>query len=153
MALADEFQARYSSSYVINLTNPDLPSASSVDSTRLAGAAADAIGMFNTYVGVTYDNDDAQHLDVALELVDYKLRVYVRGPSEATRTEERNLIGKLRALGKQKARHQVQPQTSSNLDPVEEQAGARPVFDRANLGGLLIRPPSTGSSLRDRNFN
>ena len=155
MALTDEFTARYSADYVLQITNPDLNSASSADTDRLGYAAADATGMFQTYVGVTYDNTDAQHLDLALELVDYKLRVYARGPSVDTRREEKDLIAKLKALGLQLARFAPLPQSTSNLVPTRETTDreVRPTFDRANMRDMLPNAATSNLSRDGRSYD
>lgn len=66
--LVTAVEARYSSQTLIGLTAWDDASAVAVDTTRLTNAATDAIAKF-TSRQITYDKDQAEHVDIGVTLV------------------------------------------------------------------------------------
>jgi hypothetical protein len=62
MTLATVVTARVSAQRLVNLTNPDLPAPTTLDSTRLAAACADAAAEFEVYTGDVFDEADARHI-------------------------------------------------------------------------------------------
>ena len=69
MTLADETQSRYGASRLVELTNPNSPASTTLDSTRLGLASTDAQARFQSRVGVAFDLANARHVDVAVEVL------------------------------------------------------------------------------------
>lgn len=153
MTLSAKVQARYADAELITLTNHGTAtSASTLNTTRLTAACDDAEAEFEMATGVEYDDDDAKHVAVAVLAADWKLIGLTRERSaqrDAARVEFLEAAARLAATVGGRAR--ILPQTSSTLTPsVETPDGyeVRPDFDRANLGGALLRSPR-GPSNRD----
>lgn len=143
MALVDDFENRYSANRVIQLTNPDLASASSKDSTRLAFAATDAEARFQVIVGKTYDSTDAAHVTYAVTGVEIMLLRYGSEPIESIESKLRNWEKTLEPLRKQQVNFVPLPMTTSNLVPSRERTDidVRPVSDRTHLSDMIPNPP------------
>lgn len=134
--LEADFQARYSSTLAVKLTNPDAEGATTVDSTRLTNAATDVKADIQVLCGVTYDSTDARHVAAAVEGVRLRLLAY-KGDTEAGRelaAWQERVKG---SLGLVTGRDRVMPKTSSELTPSSERTitgeTVRPDFDRENL--------------------
>lgn len=78
MALIDRVKARYTEQKLIELTNKDDETATTIDDTRLGLAVTDTEAAFETHVGVAYDDTDARHVRVAVRGV----IVHLLGDSE-----------------------------------------------------------------------
>lgn len=142
MALTTQTTNRYSSQRLINLTNPDLPTATSVDSTRLGLAADDVESDFHSIVGRSYDESAstaAQDIGVAVEGVIAKLMMRSSG-GEAARSAHEEFIERLKGL-----RKRIVPKSTSMLTPTEEDRGTgqtvRPHFDRAKFDKFVPEHP------------
>lgn len=158
MALSDRVTARYSNTRLVSLTNPDTSAATTtVDSTRLAAACADAETEFRLVCGVAYDDTDETHYPAAVLAVEWKLLCYGGAQDAATKTvEDRFLAAAERLALTRGGRARITPQTSSPLTPSDEAPNGvevRPDFDRRNLGATTLRPPRApfrrGSSFRE----
>lgn len=148
MPLGTHVQNRYGAQYLINLTNPQLPSATVIDATRLLNAANDVIGMFDIYANVEYDDTIDSHIAVAAPCVIDRLLVYA-GQMDATDMEERCKT-RLQELAMITGRNRPQPTTNSILQPSTEQAGTgptRPDFDRGRRAAIL--PSAPGEQIRE----
>tara|TARA_R110002072_G_scaffold35076_2_gene104160 strand:- start:14511 stop:14939 length:429 start_codon:yes stop_codon:yes gene_type:complete len=76
MALADEVTARFPAERLKQLTNQGSRSASSINTTILGYAAADAVAEFELEVGTTFVLTDAAHVSAAIWGVIYHLESY-----------------------------------------------------------------------------
>jgi hypothetical protein len=147
-ALATAWQVRTPAQQQIDLTQQGVEGATTVNSTILAAAEADATGVFFNLTGVSLDTTQADHLAVACLGVTYFLLAYQglprSGPAESAReTWERACNRLARTNG---ALVWLLPQTNSNMSPTADEPGALPDFDRGRLGDLVPRPPLSGPS-------
>ena len=144
MTLAAEVTTRLSTQRLVELTNPDDNSVTTVNATRLAAAIADAQADFARITGVAFDEADAEH--VAAGVAGVVLYLYeFRGLPGTDFTE------RLRATWEARCRRlaRLLPRTTSLLTPTDpDLAGGpvRPAFDPSHLGDLRPRPPTAGSS-------
>lgn len=151
MPLNAEVTARYGAQYLVNLTNPSLPSATVVDAARLLAACTDTEADFPIYAGVTWDDSAVtnptlftQHIAVAVEGVIAKLAIRTgTGGQYATNLHD-NYIARLRDLALIAGRDRIQPKTQSVLVPSSEQREnvvVRPDFDRDRFNDLIPDSP------------
>lgn len=145
--LATEVQNRYSAEKLIQLTNPDLPNASSVDSTRLANAVLDVIADFDIIANTTFDQTDTRHIAVGCEGVILKLQMRQLNVDPSDLRKQWNEM--LEALGQSVGgRDKTQPVTDAVATPSSEQAETgqvvRPLFDRSRFDRALPQPPGAG---------
>lgn len=137
MALIDRVTARYSNTLLKQITNPDNPGASSIDTDRLQAAADDAEQYFASYTGVEYDDDNERHRAFACEGVIVILQMRKSNAVGATSKAFDAWVAQLRQFAKTfGGRDKVEVTTSSQLQPSEE-SEARPDADRANFDDLI----------------
>lgn len=139
MALSDEVQTRYSAQFLRNLTNPDNPEATSVNTTTLDAAATDTEGDFKRVLGRAYDGTLSEDVSVAVEGVVAKLAERNGRFTEQARGLVEKYDGHLRGL-----RRRVLPKSSSQLTPTEEQRGTetvRPDFDDRKFDDFVPESP------------
>lgn len=146
MALADEVTTRLPSQVLVELTNPNTPSATTADATVLAAAAADAQADFQIFAGVEYDNSDVRHVRVGVEGTVYHLHKYKLPPGHpALNSMTQQYNENLQALARVTGRNRIMPKTTSVLVPSDEQSHSgqtvRPSFDRDRFGALEPQPP------------
>lgn len=148
MALTDEVQDRLSSQRLIELTNPQAPNATSIDSTRLARAATDAQALFGVHCGLAYDNTKAVHVAVAVDLVVSLLQKRMGKISEQAWEQ---VLEALKAAALVLGRDRIRPSTRAPYAPSAEQSSAgetvRPDTDRERFDDLRLGGPR---STRDR---
>ena len=139
MTLATEWSARLSLQRQVELTNPDLPSATAVDAARLAKADADATAEFLEATAVPVDLTNAAHVAAGVSGVTAYLYAYrglpASGPGQAAREEWRHALARLTRF---------LPKSSSLLTPSDPDTSGgvvRPEFDPENLGGIMPNPP------------
>ena len=145
MSLSSQVTGRYSTQRIRQLTNPDNPSASSSDTTRLNYACADVTGDFITYAGLTYDDTDAQHVSVGVEGVIALLtvRMGTKG-GEALVEAYRKRLEQLRLTT---SGDRIDPGTNTMLTPTNPGSDGtvvRPPFDTDNWRGVQVDPPDHG---------
>lgn len=147
MALSDEVIARFSTQRLKNLTNPDAPSATSYDATRLATACTDAAADFEIYAGTVFDVTDARHVPVAIRGVVAYLHTYTDNGAAADALKAFRF--ELKALAKVTGRDRILPYTDSALEPSpnprEGTTRARPAFDDSVFDPIVVQPPTGGS--------
>lgn len=144
MALADEVTSRYASKLLINLTNPQDPTASAIDTTTLGLACTDVEADFQIYANVAYDGSVATHVAVATEGVIHKLEA--RSGHVNAKAELDAWRFRLLDLAKITGRDRCLPVTNSKMTPSEEQVGSetvRPAFDDENFDGIIVGSPPT----------
>lgn len=144
MALADDFENRFSSNKVIQLTNPDNPAAASKDSTRLSLAATDTQERFETIVGVAYDSTDQTHVSYALRGVILMLRLYADPINDSIITNLERWEKSLEKLRLRTSAAAFSPKTSSNYVPSTPPSG-RPPFDERSFDGIRVLSPRSNS--------
>lgn len=149
MALADDVTARIEEQLLIELTNKDSRTATTINTTLLALAVTDTEAAFTLYAETAYDSTDDVHVMLGVQGVIAALEAYTRighlgGESWDALKEE---LGRLMLIG---TRARVKPQTDSPLTRTTEQPGRspkRPWFDWPNL--RHITPTNRGSDLDD----
>ena len=144
MALSDEVQSRYSSQLLINASNPQLSTATSIDTARLTLACTDVQAAFEVMCGVAYDNTVATHVAYAVEGVFQRLLVLTGQASIDTWKDWKATLKDELALVT--GRDRIEPTTDSLLSPTEDTMGDLPQSDRKNFRGLIPRnanPPTT----------
>lgn len=140
MALVDDFKVRYSTTAVLNYSNPDDPAATSNDDTRLNAAAADAESRFEIVTGESYDSANADHVAFAVPGVLVILQLYQNGPNERIDADLRRWERSLERLRDRGHNAAFSVKHSSNYVPSTPESGAPP-FDNRRWNDLRIRPP------------
>lgn len=146
-ALATAWQVRIPAQVQIDLTNQGVEGATTVNSTVLAAAETDTSNQFFEKTGVAFDDTVSSHITLGCIGITYFLQSYRGMPksaaAEAARQEwEKACASFARTRG---GLTWNSPQTNSNLNPTQDEAGALPRFDRRVLGDLVPRAPLTGS--------
>jgi len=142
VALTDEVQNRYSAQILINLTNPQNTSATTLDTTRMNNAVTDVQADFKIEAGTTYDNSVDTHVVVATEGVYAKLVLRSGQSGEAGFRLHESYLEKLRRLALITGRDRISPSTDSLLTPTQDESGDLPAFDRKNFKGYIPNAPS-----------
>lgn len=145
--LTTAFAARYSAARVRNLCNPD--NQAGTDATaKLAIAETDATQEFQTMCGVAIDTTDANHVRVAVLLMEYLLVRWGAGRTpEATALWE-DAEKMAQRVSKVTGRDRILPDTNSGLTVTGDAAGERPAFDPLYLGPIILNPPNGGYGIR-----
>jgi hypothetical protein len=147
-ALATAWQVRLPITVQVDLTNQGVEGATTVNTTVLGAAEADASSQFFHKTGLAFDSTNAEHIAVACFGVTYFLYVYRGQPKsnvvEAARDDwDKACAAFARTRG---ALTWNSPQTDSLLNPTRDDPGALPQFDRRVLGDLVPRAPLTGTT-------
>lgn len=147
MSLVSQVTARYSAAALLQLTNPDLPSATSVDTARLGYAADDVAAEFEVRAGVEYDDTNAKHVAVCVEGVVAFLtwRMGTKGGADLVEAWRKRAD----VFGRTMGRDAIMPGTNSLLQPTVPGANGvtvRPPFDDTKLGGVLLAAPHSPSA-------
>ena len=142
MALADDVQNRVSANLLRELTNQGDTSATTVNTTVLGYAAADAAGEFLVETGLTLDTSKAQHVAAGVIGVLYYLYSY-SGIETSTATKQREQwyrwLSKIDST--EGGGRRLLPSTTSKLSPTEEREGARPDFERSRFSEYTLTMP------------
>jgi len=151
MALNTEVTARYGAQFLVNLTNPSLPTATTIDAARLLAACTDTEADFPIYAGVTYDDDPVtnptlftQHIAVAVEGVIAKLAIRTGTGGQYANALHDSHVARMRDFALIAGRDRVRPKTESVLIPNSEQRDnliTRPDFDRERFHDLIPDAP------------
>ena len=139
MALSDEVLARFSSQYMISLTNPQSSAATTVDTTRLNYASTDTQALFQIHCGTNYDNTNSIHVLACVPVVIDLLRIY-SGQVSREQVQD-SIVGGLQAAAKILGRDRIAAYTDSLLDPTDDTSGDLPKSDRQNFKGFLTNSP------------
>lgn len=118
MTLQTVVTARVSNQRLVNLTNPDLPAPTTIDTTRLGYACAEAEGEFQVHAQDVFDETDARHIAPAIDLVILLLQERGSAPTEGLGAQREKIIQRLKDLALVTGRNRVMPST------VEEDRGA-----------------------------
>lgn len=146
--LTDAVIARYSTERLSQLTQKDNRSPTTVNTTVLGLAAADAVAEFQTRAGVTFDDTNAQHIRLCCGgtvafLVSYK------GQDPDAWKLVKDFQRDCDALRMTGANKRIQPITTRDLGPSPDIDGAgrprRPEFDRPRFDRLNVNPPHGGT--------
>jgi hypothetical protein len=127
MALIDEVKARYADDKLVQLTQKDSTSATTIDDTVLGYAATDVEANFPIHAGVNYDGTDARHVATAVEGVVTLLQARNRGLLLEQDEGWRRWIEHLKSLGMVTGRNRIVPKSNSQFtsDRYERQQASR----------------------------
>ena len=147
--LAAAAAARYPAQLLIELTNAQVTSGTTINETRMTLAADDAEADFQIYANVPYDGNDARHVTVGVQGVVMKLRAYM-GQVDKAEEIQAKWHGLLKDLARVTGRDRVTPTTTSPVvDSSERNAdGSSPLsrFDRRRFDPTRPGPPAGGTS-------
>ena len=143
MALDDEVKARWSSQILINASNPQASTSTTIDQTRLTIAENDVQAMFEVLAGVVYNNAVNTHVLYATEGVLVRLLVLTgQAPNDQWDAWKKSMKEELALVT---GRDRIVPYTNSTLSPTAERANSRPAADRSVFERQFIpRSPGGG---------
>ena len=131
-ALDAEVRARYSTQYLVNLTQPDDASATTEDTDRMDAAVADTKADFIVEVGLEYEAANTAHIVIGVEGVIVHLLERTGRGEKTTRERYDRYIERLRSL-----RARILPGTTSKVVPTPERGNpVRPIFDYPRFDGV-----------------
>jgi len=137
--------ARYSNTYLVQLTNPDTQGAESPDEARLDLAVSDAEREFEMRTATIFDPDNTDHLYAGVEGVIYYLKKRMGVTGEALTSEEDKWRELLRSVAMTQGKNRSIVGTSSNLTIEKRGANSsQPVtqkFSPRKTSGYRISPP------------
>jgi hypothetical protein len=132
MALIDEVTDRIGAQRLVELTNPQLPSATTIDTTRLARAVTDTVGEFQRQTGETYDANDAFHVSICVDgvicLLQRRMGVPIADTGPCDRFKE--------ALS-QFTNVRVAPVTTATQTPTADDSDGLPFSDDRNTAQFI----------------
>ena len=131
-ALDAEVRSRYSTQYLVNLTQPDDASATTEDTDRMDAAVADTKADFAVEVGLEYEAANTAHIVIGVEGVIVHLLDRAGRGEKTTRERYDRYIEGLRSL-----RARILPGTTSKVTPTPERGNpVRPIFDYPRFDGV-----------------
>ena len=131
-ALDAEVRSRYSTQYLVNLTQPDDASATTEDTDRMDAAVADTQADFAVEVGLEYEAANTAHIVIGVEGVIVHLLERTGRGEKTTRERYDRYIERLRSL-----RARILPGTTSKVTPTPERGNpVRPIFDYPRIDGV-----------------
>ncbi len=147
MALLTDVPNRYATQNLVELTNPQDRNAIAI-STRLDRAVDDVEGMFPIYAGVAFDENDANHVAIGSEGV---VALLIRRTGQAIgEARMAQFLSALRALGQIEGRNRVTPDSTTKMQPSEDDrlsTTPRPAFDDRHFDAFLPNPAPGGFSI------
>ena len=131
-ALDAEVRSRYSTQYLVNLTQPDDASATTEDTDRMDAAVADTQADVAVEVGLEYEAANTAHIVIGVEGVIVHLLERTGRGEKTTRERYDRYIERLRSL-----RARILPGTTSKVTPTPERGNpVRPIFDYPRFDGV-----------------
>ena len=142
-ALDAEVRARYSTQYLVNLTQPDDASATTEDTDRMDAAVTDTQADFAVEVGLEYEAANTAHIVIGVEGVIVHLLERTGRGEKTTRERYARYIERLRSL-----RARILPGTTSKVIPTPERGNpVRPIFDSPRFDGVNPDAPHGATSI------
>ena len=144
-ALSTEITNRYSTQYLVNLTNPDDASATTINTTTRDAAISDTEADFAIEVGLEYQGaaGDTTHIVIGVEGVIVHLLERTGRGEKTTRERYDRYIERLRSL-----RSRILPGTTSKVIPTPERGNpVRPIFDSPRFDGVNPDAPHGATSI------
>lgn len=130
MALVDHVTDRFgtNTSFLRNLTNHDDRTATTVNATRLAEAAASAEGQFPRHAGIAYDDTIEAHIDAGVLGVIAYLRMWSskQGSAEPEMEKFRSAMHEISQIGARKRITPVGKVAADREDDKDLFAGVSP---------------------------
>ena len=145
MPLSTHVTDRYSTQYLVELTNPQDRSATTINTTLLGFSADDVDALFDVYAGVAYDDADAGHIAVAVEgVIAFLLRRTGQSTADARISA---WVSSMRDLSRTEGRNRVTPDSNTRMQPSADDRLAstpRPAFDDRRFDSFLPNSPGSG---------
>lgn len=145
MSLSSKTQDRYSAQILVNASNPQLSTSTSLDTTRFNAAIADVEGEFLKR-GITYDDDDKRHVATAVPGVFARLLIMT---AQGGREDWSEFKEDVKFLAETTTRDRITPYTNSPLDPTADQTGGLPFGDNTNFNRYTPSNDSDNPSGQD----
>ncbi len=150
MPLSTHVTDRYSTPYLRQVTNPQNPNATTVNTTLLGNAATDVDALFEVYSGVAYDDSNQLHIAVAVDgVISFLLE---RTGQAAARERMEAWITAMRALSRVEGRNRIVPDSTTKMQPSADDrlsTTPRPAFDDRRFDAVLPAPPRTGVPIEE----
>lgn len=143
--LSTHVQNRYSTQYLVELTNPQDRNATEINVTLLNNAFTDISSLFEVHAGVTYDDSDPRHIATAVEGIIALLMLRTGQTAAAGRMGA--WLDSVRALGEITGRNRVTPDSTTKMQPSEDDrltSTPRPAFDDRRFDAFLPSSPAAG---------
>lgn len=148
MALADEVTARYSDQELIELTNPEDGTATTINTTLLGYAVTDVQAEFEIRQIGEYDASDAKHVTVAVEGVLARLKTFARtgkvggsGNDEWEWWIENRCKALAKVAGMKKVTAQTSTETTQSSELPDGVTTVRPWADSVRFRHRQVLPP------------
>ena len=138
-SLATEVQTRFSPDMLKQLTNYD-PVATTINTTVLNVACADAIGEFERITGMAHDTSIASHVSILIHGVIYFLETYKNRDNEVLQSRMKRFYA---ACENMRKIVWIPAQSTSNIKPSRDAVGSTPDMDRSKV---MWRPGNMTSS-------
>jgi hypothetical protein len=150
MTLSSEVQARVSSQKLIELTNQDDRTATTIDTTILDAAIADAGAEFTDETNLNFDDSNARHIRVGIIGVLAYLESYVNMQTQAykdLRQQFERAMAKIAvSLGAEK---RLLPSSKNTTTPSTPRVGQKPEQDRTRWDSIVPNMPGGGGAEND----
>lgn len=143
-ALWAAVKLRYNSDKLEQLTNVNNPGATAVDDTVGTQAATDARSWFKRVAQKTFDDTDADDLEIGVWATYVKLREWSGKYSQVIQDEKQAVEDAMTGRRSQGAGKRITPKTSAEITPTDEVPGGqtvRPHFDNDRFDRLIPDPP------------
>lgn len=141
-------KARYSATMLKQLTNADVPGASTITDAVGELAVTDAVAIFKREVEKTYDDTNVDHLSAMYELVIFLLQQRANKLGDHAKTRKEMVYEALKKVRETVGgRPRVTPGTTSPLDPNDDTfdgaiPNPTPAFDITRFGQITPNPPA-----------
>lgn len=133
MSLSSNVQTRYSTQYLINVSNPQNTGGITLDTTKFNAACTDVEAKIEVHCGVEYDDTDPRHVDAAVEGV-VSLLLWRNGHGGGKERYDSFIKG-LKALALVTGRDRIAMESDSNMTATTEPLGTKPADDRSQFTG------------------
>lgn len=144
MSLSTRVQARYSTQYLTNITNPQNSGGNSIDTTKFDAAITDVEAQFEIYAGTEYDDTNDRHGVVGVELV-VSLLLWRNGHGGGKERYDA-AIKALKALALVEGRDRIAMTSNSNMTATQEPLGTKPADDRNQFAGRYTPGQPSGTA-------
>tara|TARA_R110000824_G_scaffold26620_2_gene91277 strand:+ start:275 stop:736 length:462 start_codon:yes stop_codon:yes gene_type:complete len=150
MTLSSEVQLRISSKKLIELTNQDNLSATTLNTTVLNAAIADSKAEITDETNLVFDDTKAQHIRVGVIGVQAYLQSYTNSQTTAYESLRREFERAMVKLGKNLgAEKRLSPSSNNTTTPSTPLVGMRPEQDRTRWEAIVPRMPGGADQYDD----
>ena len=150
MPLATHVTDPNTTQYLRQVTNPQNPNATTVNTTLLGFAADDVDALFEVYSGVAYDDANQLHIAVAVDgVISFLLQ---RTGQSAAQQRMDTWIAAMRSLSRVEGRNRITPDSNTLMQPSADDrltVTPRPAFDDRFFDRVLPGSPREGLTVED----